>query len=97
MPNFPTVQAAHDWCANAFPEVTHAISPVVTPVVNTQTHWSLDMDWFTVGKWAAIVAIAYTVGRVGITTLWSDLVYVWNKIRGTNTTTTTTTTAVAAA
>jgi len=54
----------------------------VLPIQHT-THWSFShMNWFTIGLWAAGIATAFTVGRVGLPTAWSDLTALWTKIRG---------------
>lgn len=101
MPNFPTVQAAHTWCAKAFPAIKHATVTAVASPVTTTTHSNLwsppHMSFiFTVISYAAIGLVGYGIASLGIKNLWADLTAVYTTIRGWfggKSTTTTTTTA----
>lgn len=86
MPNFRTVQQAHDYCAAHFPSTP-------TP---TLTHWSPStMDFYTEAKLVMLVGFGtccYFLGKDG----WTGLkaVYAWLRNKFSDTQTTPTPTAV---
>lgn len=54
-------------------------------LTQTTSHWSLphmSINWWTIGIWAAGIATAYTVGRVGLTQAWSDVTSIGSWIKG---------------
>lgn len=62
MPNFPTVEAAREWCDKSFPA---AVYP---------TH---DIHWWSVAFWTAVVVgSAYALYRF-VPVVWSDLKSIW--------------------
>ena len=70
------VAACAHYCTVHFPP--HTITKTVTVVAQPKGHI---MDYFTIAWWVAVVAVAYTVGRVGLATFWSDLVSAWTWLK----------------
>lgn len=66
------------WCTQHFPATVKTIY-----IHSPQTHGSSHMYTIlnsSVTWWVVVVALAYTVGRVGLTTFWSDLKSLFSKV-----------------
>ena len=67
------------WCTQHFPSAvktvyinspqTHGSTSHMSTILNSSITW-----------WVVVVALAYTVGRVGLTTFWSDLKSLFSKV-----------------
>lgn len=71
MPLFPTVQAGAQWCAQHFPQLPQQVKGTHMNLLSNITGW-----W-----WVVVAIVAYMVGRIGLTTFWSDLSSVYSWIR----------------